>query len=56
MELNEVKKRLRDRNLAEVARQCGLKRQTVWLIASGTTKNPSYEHVKKLVEYLEVNP
>lgn len=55
MKLDEVKRRLRDRNLSEVARQCGMNRQTVWLIASGVTRNPSYEQVQKLVDYLEAN-
>ncbi len=50
--LDEIKRRLEDRNLSEVARRVGMNRQQVWLIAAGHNTNPSYETIKRLSDYL----
>ena len=55
MTLEQVKEKLQDRNIAEVSRRCNLQYQTVFNIATGRNKNPSYNTVVKLVEYFEGN-
>lgn len=52
MTLEQVKEKLQDRNIAEVARRCELPYRTVFTISNGTNKNPSYNSVVKLVNYL----
>lgn len=51
--LEEIKKKLADRNLSEVARRIGMHRQQLWLVASGLNKNPTLKTLKKISEYLE---
>ena len=51
--LEQVKEKLQDRNIAEVSRRCNLQYQTVFNIANGVNKNPSYNTVVKLVEYFK---
>lgn len=53
MTLEQVKEKLQDRNIAEVSRRCNLQYQTVFNIANGINKNPSYNTVVKLVEYFK---
>jgi len=53
MTLEQVKEKLQDRNIAEVSRRCNLQYQTVFNIATGRNKNPSYNTVVKLVEYFK---
>lgn len=53
MTLPEIKKRLSDRNLAEVARRIGMRRQQLWLIATGQNGNPSYKTIERIADYLE---
>ena len=53
MTLEQVKEKLQDRNIAEVSRRCNLQYQTVFNIATGCNKNPSYNTVVKLVEYFK---
>ena len=53
MTLNEVKEALSDRNIREVARRTGLHHETIHRLQSGAIKNPSYETVSRLVNYLE---
>lgn len=52
MTLDQLKEKLKDRNIAEVARRCELPYRTVSTLAKGTNKNPSYVSVFKLVNYL----
>lgn len=52
MTLEELKLKLEDRNLKQVAKNSGVSYETVSTIASGKNKNPSYNSVVKLVNYL----
>jgi DNA-binding phage protein len=57
MTLEQIRKALEDRNLAEVARRTGVSRDTLYRIASGVGA-PSYDTLKSLSDYLtggEVN-
>ena len=49
--LTEIKALLRDRNLAEVARQSGVHRNTIYRLMHGAPK-PSYATVSALSVYL----
>jgi len=51
--LSEIKGLLKGRNLAQVGRAVGLSRAYILRIKQGQAKNPSYETVRKLSEYLE---
>lgn len=53
--LTEIQERLWDRRIGLVAEATGINRKTLWAIASGRTKNPSYEVIKKLSDYLGGN-
>jgi transcriptional regulator with XRE-family HTH domain len=53
MTLDEIKKHLSDRNLSEVARRIGMKRQQLWMIATGQNKNPSARTIERISSYLE---
>lgn len=55
LNLDEIKKRLEDRNLSEVGRRIGVSAPYLSLLANGTAKNPSYIILKKLSSYLEAN-
>ncbi len=50
-----IKRKLNDPayNNQEVCNQTGLMPATVSLIASGKTKNPSYETVEKIAKYFQ---
>lgn len=50
--LEEIQKKLSDRNLSEVHRRTGVSYRTLFSLANGTNKNPSYESVRAIVEYL----
>ena len=52
MTLEQIKRELRDRNLAEVARRIGMTRQQLWLIATGINGNPTTKTVERISEYL----
>lgn len=52
--LEQIVKKLDDRNLSKVAKNVGLHPQTLWRIKHGYTgENVSYETVKLLSDYLE---
>lgn len=51
--LEEIIQRLDDRNLTKVSIGCGLTRSFISAIRSGKVKNPSYETIKTLSDYLE---
>lgn len=53
MTLEEIRRELSDRNISEVARRIGMHRQQLWLISSGINKNPTYETLKRISDYLE---
>jgi transcriptional regulator with XRE-family HTH domain len=50
--LEQIKERLGDKNLSEVARRVGLTGAYLSAIVRGVKVNPSYETVKKLSDYL----
>jgi transcriptional regulator with XRE-family HTH domain len=52
LDLDQIAKKLSDRNLNKVARETNLAYDTVWRVAKGRAKQPSYEVVKRLSEYL----
>jgi len=52
LRLDQVQKRLRDRNIKEVARSTGIAYDTVLRIANGRFKSPSYFIVEQLSDYL----
>ena len=52
LDINEIIKRLSDRNLKKVSEECGMAYDTVWRIANGKSKQPSYVTIKKLSDYL----
>lgn len=51
--IKEIRFHLRDRNLAQVAREIGMSRQQLHLIANGITQDPRGSTLEKLTEYLE---
>jgi transcriptional regulator with XRE-family HTH domain len=51
--LDEIIKKLGDRNLTKVSAECGLTRPFLSAIRSGKIKNPSYDTIVKLSNYLE---
>jgi transcriptional regulator with XRE-family HTH domain len=51
--IKEIQEKLKDRNLAAVARNIGYTRAGVHKLASGKSKKPTYELIKKLSDYLE---
>lgn len=51
LEIEEIKIKLSDRNLAEVARRIGVTRSYLSAICKG--KKPGYETIKKLSDYLD---
>lgn len=53
LSLEEIRDRLKDRNLKEVSRRTGIGYANLAAIAKGTRSNPSYEVLKPLCDYLE---
>ena len=53
LSLEEIMELLHDRNLNMVARKTGLAYDTVWRVAKGKAKEPSYYTIKKLSEYFQ---
>jgi len=51
--LPEIVEKLRDRRPTMVAEVCGVRVATVIDIREGRTRNPSYETVKALSDYLK---
>lgn len=50
--LEQVVCALRDRRLKSVSESTGLAYDTIWRIARGTAKDPSYAVIKKLSDYI----
>jgi transcriptional regulator with XRE-family HTH domain len=55
MTLQQIRRGLADKNLAEVGRRIGMSRQQLWLIAVGINANPTTKTLEKISEYLS-NP
>ena len=53
MTLDQIREKLTDKNLSEVARRIGVTGAYLSAIVRGVKVNPSYEIVKKLSDYLE---
>jgi len=53
LSLEEIRDKLRDRNLAAVARETGISHITVWKVRSGNQSNFSYATIRILSDYLE---
>lgn len=53
--LPEIVEGLQDRRINRVARTCNLRIATVTDIRDGKTKNPSYDTVKRLSDYILSN-
>lgn len=51
--IEEIRERLQDRRLAMVADSTGIHYVTLQAIRTGRVKNPSYDTVKALSDYLE---
>jgi len=51
LSLEEIRERLKDRNMAEVARKTGISHITVWKLRSGAQDNFSYATIKALSDY-----
>lgn len=51
--LDEVRKKLQDRNLAEVARRTAIGYVNLHRIKTGKNENPSYQTMLTLSNYLE---
>jgi DNA-binding phage protein len=52
MTIEEIREKLKDRNLSEVARQTKLHKNAIYRFMDGSVK-PYFETVQKLNEYLE---
>lgn len=53
MTIEQIMKALQDRNLNEVSRQTGIHVVTLSRIKNGHHRNPRYETVVRLAEYLK---
>lgn len=53
--INQIKESLADRNLSEVARRIGMRRQQLWLIVNGISPNPTLKTMERISTYLEEN-
>ena len=51
--VKQIKEAMVDRNLSEVARRIGMRRQQLWLIVNGTSPNPTIKTLERISEYLE---
>lgn len=54
--INEIQKRLKDRNLSAVARETGFSRAAIHKLSSGKSKMPTHDLIKKVSDYLEAKP
>jgi len=52
MDLQEIQRQLRDRNLRKVALGAGIHYNTVRRLANGECINPSWKTISKVSEYL----
>lgn len=54
LSLDEIKEKLRDRNLAHIARETGISHMTIWKVKT-CADGCSYRTLKILSEYFEAN-
>jgi len=54
--IEDIIKRLKDRQPTKIAEETRLAYQTIWKIRTGRTKNVTYETLKALSDYLEEHP
>ena len=52
-DFEKLQRKLKDHNIAAVARATGLHKNTIYRIMRGEAKNPSYCTVQTLLEYLK---
>jgi transcriptional regulator with XRE-family HTH domain len=55
LNLEQIKEKLSDKNLSEVGRRIGVTRAYLSAICRGYASNPSYQMLKKISDYLEVD-
>ncbi|WP_333609469.1 helix-turn-helix domain-containing protein [Arsukibacterium sp.] len=53
--MEQIRDKLKDRNLKEVSRRTGIGYANLHAIAKGVRQNPTYEVLKPLCDYLEEN-
>lgn len=53
--IKQIKEAIADRNLSEVARRIGMRRQQLWLIVNGISPNPTLKTMQRISTYLEEN-
>jgi hypothetical protein len=53
MTIEEIKTKLDDMNLAEVARLTGVDYWILWRVANGRTQKPGYQDMQKIIRFLE---
>ena len=54
--IEEIRKRLEDRQLSKVARATGLSTQTLWRIRQSKDVSVRFDTAYKLAQYFERNP
>jgi len=54
--IEEIRKRLDDRQLSKVAKATGLSTQTLWRIRQGKDTNVRFDTAYRLAQYFELNP
>lgn len=55
LDLEQIREKLRDRNLKEVSRQTGVGYNNLHGVATGSRNNPTYNVIKTISDYLENN-
>lgn len=55
MDIKEVARKLKNRNMANVARDTGIHHVTIHKIAVGKTTNPRRKTLEKIIDWLEKN-
>lgn len=55
LSVKEIKEKLKDRRISVLSEKTGLSRQVIYNLLWGKSKNPTYETVEKLSDYLEKN-
>ena len=53
MQIEELRERIKPFNLREVSRQTGIKYGHLYWVISGRIKNPPYDTVCKLIEFIK---
>lgn len=53
MQFEELRERIKPFNLREVSRQTGIKYGHLYWVVSGRIKNPPYDTVYKLIEFIK---